>query len=52
MSAAKLASTIAAQRKALGRLGRELRCPPAEMTADQLVASFGRQQWRPKTRRF
>lgn len=44
--------TVAARRQALARLGRELRCPPAEVTADQLVGWFGRQaHWKPETRR-
>jgi integrase len=51
-AAGQTASTITSRRKALARLGRELRCPPAEVTAEQLVAWFGRQQWKPETRRF
>ncbi|OBJ27164.1 tyrosine-type recombinase/integrase [Mycobacterium sp. 1245801.1] len=45
-------STVASRRKALARMGRELGCPPAEVTAEQLVAWLGRQQWKPETRRF
>lgn len=43
--------TIAARRKALARLGRELGCAPAGVTADALIAWFGRQTWKPETRK-
>ncbi|WP_268988495.1 hypothetical protein [Mycobacterium avium] len=33
-------------------MGRELGCAPAEVTAGQLVAWLGRQQWKPETRRY
>jgi integrase/recombinase XerC len=44
-------STISTRRKALGRMDRELQCPPAEVTAELIVTWFGRQQWKPETRR-
>ncbi|CAJ1504198.1 tyrosine-type recombinase/integrase [[Mycobacterium] holstebronense] len=44
--------TVAARRKALARLGRELGCAPADVTAETLVGWFGRQTWKPETRRF
>jgi integrase len=50
-AAGQSASTIRARRHALVRLGRELRCAPAEVTGEQLVGWFGRQQWQPETRR-
>ncbi|CAM3283726.1 hypothetical protein BST27_16830 [Mycobacterium intermedium] len=44
--------TVDARRKALVRLGRELGCAPAQVTAERLVGWFGRQtQWKPETRK-
>jgi integrase len=51
-AAGMAASTIASRRKALGRIGRDLKCPPADITAELLVEWFGRQHWKPETRRF
>ncbi|GJF17769.1 integrase [Mycolicibacterium cyprinidarum] len=46
------ATTIRRYRMAVARLGRELRCPPGEVTAAQLTEWFGRQShWKPETRR-
>lgn len=50
-AAGQSAATITGRRKSLARLGRELGCAPAELTADQLVGWFGRQQWKPETRK-
>lgn len=50
-AAGQSAATIDTRRKALERLGRELKSPPAEVTAAQLLDWFGRQQWKPETRR-
>lgn len=45
------AATVAQRRKALARMGRELGRPPHEVTAEHIVAWFGRQPWQPETRR-
>jgi integrase/recombinase XerC len=45
-------STIASRRSALARMGRELRRAPYDVTAEQIVEWFGRQDWQPATRRF
>ncbi|MFP2991284.1 tyrosine-type recombinase/integrase [Mycobacterium intracellulare] len=50
-AAGQSAATIATRRKSLARIGRELGCAPEEVTAGQLVGWFGRQQWKPETRR-
>lgn len=46
------ARTLDARRRALSRIGRGLGRPPAEVTGELLVEWFGRQQWKPETRRF
>ena len=40
-----------AHRLAVGRIGRELRCRPQELTAAALIGWFAAQQWQPETRR-
>ncbi|ORA13584.1 hypothetical protein BST16_14040 [Mycobacterium asiaticum DSM 44297] len=44
--------TVDARRRALARIARSVDRPPAEVTGGQLVEWFGRQQWKPETRRF
>lgn len=45
--------TVDARRKAMVRLGRELGCAPAQVTAVHLVQWFGQQtHWKPETRRY
>lgn len=52
-AAGQTAATIAARRKTLARIGRDMKCPPARVTGQQLVDWFGRQQhWKPETRRY
>ncbi|WP_231737481.1 tyrosine-type recombinase/integrase [Mycobacterium sp. IS-1742] len=51
-AAGHTARTIDARRKAITRLARALRRPPEQVTAEQIVDWFGRQDWKPETRRF
>ncbi|MCB0924950.1 MAG: tyrosine-type recombinase/integrase [Mycobacterium sp.] len=43
-------TTVRAHRLAVGRIGRELRCGPQELTAARLIAWFAAQDWKPETR--
>ncbi|WP_232375434.1 tyrosine-type recombinase/integrase [Mycolicibacterium baixiangningiae] len=51
-AAGHTARTIDARRKSLTRIARALRCPPGDVTAERLVDWFGRQDWKPETRKF
>jgi integrase len=51
-AAGQSVSTISARRKALARIGRELDRPPGDVAAADLIDWFGRQQWKPETRRY
>lgn len=45
-------ATVESRCKALARIGRELRCAPADVTAEMLVGWLGRHRhWAPETRR-
>lgn len=51
VAAGQSARTVKSRRQALARIGRDLDCPPADVTTAALVEWFGQQRWKPETRK-